>query len=833
MSDSVRHPNDQELLLLAQGELSSERTEALSVYLGKCQECRQRYRVWGDIHRQLSRLPLPEIPEAVDARVAERLSQGKQASKKRRMPAFSLKAAAAAILLLLMATAPLLWLHYYGALSRTKVSGPQLSRVEPPSPYAVPQVPAPKDEIEATETAIVEVPALAARRDRHIDRPPTPAAIEEPISVPAKAGQSVGVFRAIQGQPLIVHGQTTQVATVNTRIAPGDEILTGESDRALIRLPDNGKIVVGFDSAVYISAVTQQKKASDVTMELRHGSVWAWSPGDGGKIRIRSQRGNSRVYRGEALVRHYLPQRVPTQRSEDVTEVLAFRGQVSFSNPQGDVVEIPSGHAIRVHQQDEIPSPEEFALSRILRVSSVWGTRYEVWQIRSLSAEDLLMQLDAPRLFLGVKVRVIPYPHQGLQVASIEPGSSAEQAGVQIGDNVLRIGELPLTTPADVAAAELLLAEQREVDLAIERDSHLLTLRLPHTVTAPRLCDSANARLSTVASAIARNDIEQAVQECVQITQEQPTCASAWFNLGLLREYEKRYDEALMLYKKAIEMMPESAELHLALGRVYARIGNGRRAVTVLEESVSINSVGFGHYLLGKVLLLDGRLARAEQQIVFLLASSSAEDRGWGQLLAGQITYIVDNNFPQAARHFEEASLLDPANLQATFYLAAANLAMGNADRAKELLELVLRGQPDSVRATNLMGMIPYGEQEWDEAAHWFQQARLLNPISPILPFNLGNVALDAGNPTKAIANYRDALGLSDSFVLAHVNLGEALEAVGNWEMAVVHYRKALELDPGSKEALDQVVALWEKRGQTQRAQQLALRYGLMGTSPG
>lgn len=75
MSDSVRHPNDQELLLLAQGELSPERSEVLRIHLDECQECRERHKVWGDIHRQLSELPLPEIPEAMDARVAERLSQ--------------------------------------------------------------------------------------------------------------------------------------------------------------------------------------------------------------------------------------------------------------------------------------------------------------------------------------------------------------------------------------------------------------------------------------------------------------------------------------------------------------------------------------------------------------------------------------------------------------------------------------------------------------------------------------------------------------------------------------------------------------------------------------
>lgn len=131
------------------------------------------------------------------------------------------------------------------------------------------------------------------------------------------------------------------------------------------------------------------------------------------------------------------------------------------------------------------------------------------------------------------------------------------------------------------------------------------------------------------------------------------------------------------------------------------------------------------------------------------------------------------------------------------------------------------------------MGMIPYSEQDWDEAKYWFERARLLDPMSPLLPFNLAKASLGANRPREAIAYYRDALELNDSFVLAHINVGEALEAIGDWELALTHYRKALELDPGSREALDKLVALWEKHGQPQTARQLVLRYGLMGTSPG
>lgn len=747
MGDPDRHPSDEELLALAQGELSPQRGERLRIHLDACQKCRENYRVWRDIHRQLSELPSVSIPETVDARV-ERLVQ------------------------------------------------------EP-------------------------------RRDKDMARPSTPVPTPKRIDLPKKAVQSAGLFRGIQGRPVIIRGQTTQVPTVGTRLIPGDEIRTGETDRALIRLPDSGQIVVGFDSSALISAGLQSEKESTTTMELVRGNLWVWSPGDGREICIESRKGIGRVYHGEALVRHHEPLTTANWQRDAVIEVLAFSGQVSFLDPRGRLVEIPLSHAIRAGQRTEIISAEEQPLVRILRLSSTWGTLYEAWQMPPLTAVDLLTQLDVPRVSLGAKLKPTLQPQQGLQVASIEPGSNAEQAGLRAGDNVLCVGQLPIVTATDVAASELLLAGQTERTITVGRGDTHLTLSLPRAATPPRLCDSANAHLSAIAVLTARADIGRAEQECMQITKEQPTCGSGWFNLGLLQEYQGRCSEALASYKKARQMSPESAEVHLALGRVYARDANGRRAAVAMARAVSIKSTGLGHYLLGKVLLLDGRLEQAQEQTQLLLTSSSAEDRAWGHSLAGQTAYIVDSDLSQVSLHWAEASVLDPANIEVTYYMAVAKWNMGNTTEAKQLLKALLQAQPDFIGATSLMGVIASGEQNWQEARQWFEKGRALAPESPVFPYNLGKVALATGDPAAAAIYYRQSIRKDPSFTVAYIGLGVALDRAGRWEMAAELYQEALELDPGNTDALDRLVALWNRHDQPERARHLGRRYDLMSAASG
>jgi putative serine protease PepD len=64
----------------------------------------------------------------------------------------------------------------------------------------------------------------------------------------------------------------------------------------------------------------------------------------------------------------------------------------------------------------------------------------------------------------------------GARVARVFPGSPAEKAGVQVGDVIKRVGQTPVQTPEDVAAAVGSHHPGQTVDVVVQRGGQTLTL---------------------------------------------------------------------------------------------------------------------------------------------------------------------------------------------------------------------------------------------------------------------------------------------------------------------------------------------------------------------
>ena len=74
MSEETRHATDQELLLLAQGELPAEREESLRAHMAQCGACERRYTEWSDLDELLTGLSRSQMPSDMRARVRQRVA---------------------------------------------------------------------------------------------------------------------------------------------------------------------------------------------------------------------------------------------------------------------------------------------------------------------------------------------------------------------------------------------------------------------------------------------------------------------------------------------------------------------------------------------------------------------------------------------------------------------------------------------------------------------------------------------------------------------------------------------------------------------------------------
>lgn len=132
----------------------------------------------------------------------------------------------------------------------------------------------------------------------------------------------------------------------------------------------------------------------------------------------------------------------------------------------------------------------------------------------------------------------------------------------------------------------------------------------------------------------------------------------------------------------------------------------------------------------------------------------------------------------------------------------------------------------ESVQSKIESGISHYRQQEYEEAAQRFLEARVDRPDSASLAYNLANANYKRGKYAEAIQDYTQAATRNSDPSLrqrAYYNIGNSLYRLGKLEEAASSYKKALELDSTDMDAkfnLEYVREQLKKKNQQQNKKQ-------------
>jgi tetratricopeptide (TPR) repeat protein len=132
-----------------------------------------------------------------------------------------------------------------------------------------------------------------------------------------------------------------------------------------------------------------------------------------------------------------------------------------------------------------------------------------------------------------------------------------------------------------------------------------------------------------------------------------PADASAHYNLGLLHQQRKEYDEARTRFMRAVEIDPEETDSHYQLGRIARTQGS-------LPEAI-------GHF--GEVVLRD---------------DSHAQHEIWREIGA---TYLAAGQFADARDALERFLDQRPSDPEALYLMGRAAFGLGDLREAKEWMQ--------------------------------------------------------------------------------------------------------------------------------------------------
>ena len=462
-----------------------------------------------------------------------------------------------------------------------------------------------------------------------------------------------------------------------------------------------------------------------------------------------------------------------------------------------------------------------------------YGTRVEVWSgarswVREKrSASSYLSQSD-PRLHfgLGEKTRVdsvvIYWPSGKKQVE--RPAEIDRFVSFTESNSATEL----VVRSADSAEASL----DGNADEAMRRFWEQAALTLPEKVRVP------------VAP-------PPALEPLLAAHRERPDDLDALLDLSNALLARRAYGQAKEYLLQALEMEPQDARIHWAMGRMLSDLGDLPGAVESLARAAELDdALAAPNYLLANILVrqqyLEEAVVRYERalardprylQAYFNLAGLHARQTDYGLALAvikrglenlpdeiellfqmGRV-FFVQARYDEARKTLDRVLSLQPERAEARELLAQIHLNNRDGEQALAVLRQGLEQGPDSALLQARLGALLLQEGRVDEAAVHLQNALRADPDRDEVYYNLGQALLRAGKEAEGrqlldyfsllqrehqnILDFKTAIVLNPNDADAFYRLGVIYARIGRYRAGLQAYTAALEIAPDHIDALN------------------------------
>lgn len=295
------------------------------------------------------------------------------------------------------------------------------------------------------------------------------------------------------------------------------------------------------------------------------------------------------------------------------------------------------------------------------------------------------------------------------------------------------------------------------------------------------------------------------VLEAYESALAKPRDADACGKLGMLLDLYKRRESAATCYMRAHQLDPKSFRWLYYLGSLQTALAQRFDAVTTLREALKLSP----DYLPARLKLAENLLASGNLEESLKVYESIIRDHpdsaeafyGIGRIRA------VRGDLAAAIESYGRACGLFPAYGAAHYALAQAYRKLGDASLSEEHLKMHAAGR-------NLVPPVPDPFRD---------EMRALDREAPSL-VQQGISLEQAGRVDDAIAEHEKALALDPELVLAHANLIILYGRTNQPQKAEEHFRAAVRLNPNSADSYYNYGVTLLKNRRTEEAEEMFRR---------
>jgi len=442
-------------------------------------------------------------------------------------------------------------------------------------------------------------------------------------------------------------------------------------------------------------------------------------------------------------------------------------------------------HRLREWNRSQAPQPLTASRPSALRPSARYPVRAISSGPASLSLRSLLEQGGIPPVVVSAESAD---PQE--RIAALKMNAAADLSRLA--------GELERSGMA--GEAEKLRRQAEELD--------------PYAFGSSDADDSSADGLSRALGLARRGDYEWAAA-ALEDRARKGGSGAALYTLAICRAVAGDAAAAAELLRKAADTGVESAALRLALGTVLAEAGHYEEALRQLRAAAAIDpESAFAHAAMAEVELLLGQPDRARESAQEALSLDA--DLPLARCAVGRALYQL-GDAPGAAREFGKALESDPANPDLLYNLAAALAAAGRNDQIIREIAPAAQDVQDP-QIARIVGEAFEAAGQKDRAREFLTRTAELLPESEEARLRVARSLREEGRLEEARAAVEELVRDMPRSAAALTELGLLEEAAGDPGKALQNYRAAIQLDRTAPQALTHAGRLLLAQGQVKEA---------------
>jgi len=347
--------------------------------------------------------------------------------------------------------------------------------------------------------------------------------------------------------------------------------------------------------------------------------------------------------------------------------------------------------------------------------------------------------------------------------------------------------------------------------------------------------DDAHARGTLAQALFNDNQLDEALKEFQELAKADPEDAGALIHIAEVQQRQEKYAEALKTIRQARKKDPESLEAGYHEGLLLDVLGRFDEAVEVYEKMVDLTSHANGAYKAdeknnrGIFLERLGAVYQEQNKVDQAVATyQKLIDMGGETAVNGykaQVGAYTDaKQFDKAVEVARKAVAANPTDNEMKLILAGELADQGKTDEGLALTKSLLTNSKDDRAVWIGLGQIYVRARRWKEAEEAFNKAEPLTTRKEdrsYLLFLRGEMAERQKHYEPAEQFFRQVLDLDPTSTMTLNYLGYML-ADKNMRLpeALKMIRKAVEIEPMNGAYLDSLGWVYFKMGEYELAEE-------------